>query len=279
MASRGTLVLRAMIRSPETIGGLVLLTALVLLALVGPSISPWAYDQKDFTALLSPPTAEHWFGTSQIGADLFAQTVRGMQKSLLIGLLVAVISTALAAVVGAFAGYFGGWADRMLMWGVDLLLVLPGFLIISILSPRLRGSGFVVLVLLLAVFGWMLTARIVRGLTVSLREREFVQAARYMGISGPRIVLRHIIPNLSSFLIIDGALNVSGAIIGEAGLSFFGFGVQPPDVSLGTVIAAGAPAAIPHPWLFVFPAGVLILIVLSVNLIGDGLRDALEGRS
>ncbi|MEZ0075614.1 ABC transporter permease [Planotetraspora sp. GP83] len=277
--SRGALVARRMARNPETVAGLLLLAVLTVLALAGPALYPWDYGQKDFTAFLRPPSAEHWFGTTQIGSDVFALSLRGMQKSLLIGLLVAVVSTVLAAAVGACAGYFGGWADRLLMWQVDLLLVLPGFLIIAILSPKLRERGFLILVGLLAIFGWMITARVVRGLTISLREREFVQAARYMGIPAPLIVLRHVIPHLASFLIIDGAISVSGAIIAEAGLSFFGFGVQPPDVSLGTVIAAGASEAVPHPWLFAFPAGLLILIVLAVNLVGDGLRDALDPAS
>nr|BFE87507.1 hypothetical protein GCM10020093_101080 [Planobispora longispora] len=160
--------------------------------------------------------------------------------------------------------------------GADLLLVLPSFLIIAIISPRLKGGSWLWFVLLLALFSWMITSRVVRSMTLSLREREFVLAARYMGIPAWKIILRHIVPNLSSLLIIDATINVSGAIIGEAALSFFGFGIQPPDVSLGTLIAAGSDKVTGYPWLFLFPAGLLVLLVLSVNLIGDGLRDALD---
>jgi peptide/nickel transport system permease protein len=134
-------------------------------------------------------------------------------------------------------------------------------------------------VVLLAAFLWMVTARIVRGMTISLREREYVLAAKYMGVPGWRIIMRHVLPNISSLLIIDATINVSAAIISETGLSYFGFGVQPPDVSLGTLIADGTRSATTHPWMFGFPAGLLVLIVLSVNLIGDGLRDALDPSS
>jgi glutathione transport system permease protein len=165
------------------------------------------------------------------------------------------------------------------MWFVELLLVIPAFLIIAILSPNFRGRTWLLLVLVVAAFLWMVTARIVRGMTISLREREYVLAARYMGVSTPRIVFRHILPNVSSLLIIDATINVSVAILTETGLSFFGFGVQPPDVSLGSLIADGQDAAVTYPWLFGFPAALLVLIVLSVNLVGDGLRDALDPTS
>ena len=200
-----------------------------------------------------------------------------MQKSMLIGVFVAVISTVIAATVGAIAGYFGGWRDRTLMWIVDLLLVVPSFIVVAIVTPRL-GSGDRVfwLIVLFSVFGWMISSRIVRGMTMSLREREFVVAARYMGVSNTRIILRHILPNVASLLIIDTTLNVGTAILAETGLSFLGFGIQPPDVSLGTLIAAGTQSALTFPWVFLFPAGVLVLIILSANLVGDGLRDALD---
>lgn len=132
--------------------------------------------------MLTPPSREHFFGTSQIGGDIYALTLRGLQKSLIIGLLVALFSTGLAAIVGAFAGYLGGRADRSLMWLVDLLLVLPSFLLIAIMSPLYRGRTWLVFVVLLAAFGWMITARIVRGMAFSLRERDFIRAARYMGM-------------------------------------------------------------------------------------------------
>ena len=277
--SRGGLVARRFLCRRLAVTGLVVLGLLFLLAFAGPHLTPWDYTDKDYDAFLQGPSADHWFGTTQTGGDVFALTMRGMQKSLVIGVLVALIATALAALVGAFAGYFGGWTDRVLMWFVDLLLVVPAFLIVAIVSPTFRGSTWLVFVILLAAFLWMVTARMVRGMTVSLRDREFVLAARYMGVSGPRIVLRHILPSMSSLLVIDATINVGAAIISETGLSYFGFGVQPPDVSLGTVIADGTSAAVSYPWLFAFPAGLLVLIILAVNLVGDGMRDALDPTS
>ncbi|MEV4470795.1 ABC transporter permease [Nonomuraea sp. NPDC049504] len=274
---RSKVVLRRLLRNKQTRYGVIALILLVALAYVGPFIGPYDWTDKDFLAFLSPPGADHWWGTTSIGQDMYAVTLRGMQKSIVIGLLVALISTGLAALVGAFAGYFGGWVDKALMWGVDLLLVLPSFLIIAIVSPQLKdGASWLWFVVLLAAFSWMITSRVVRSMTLSLREREYVLAAVYMGIPRWKIIMRHIVPNLSSLLIIDATLNVSGAIIGEAALSFFGFGIQPPDVSLGTLIAEGSRNATGYPWLFAFPAGLLVALVLSVNMIGDGLRDALD---
>jgi peptide/nickel transport system permease protein len=274
--SRGRLVLRRFRRRRMAVFGLFLVVALFVLAFVGPHLTRWQYDSLDYTAVYQPPNSSHWFGTTQVGEDVFAQTMRGMQKSLVIGLLGAFLATGTAAVVGAFAGYYAGWVERVLMWVVDLLLVLPSFLIIAILSPVFHGKTWLVFVLLLAAFIWMITARVVRGLTMSLKEREFVQAARFMGVRPARIIFRHILPNMASLLIIDYTVNVGGVILAETGLSYFGFGVQPPDVSLGTLIRDGTPAALPFPWLFLFPGGLLILFVLAVNFIGDGLRDALD---
>jgi len=279
IASRWGIVLTRFRRRKLAMFGLVLLVLLFLLAFVGPYISQWTYTDHDFNAFLSGPSLDHWFGTTQTGGDVYALTLRGMQKSLVIGLLVALFSTGLAALVGSFAGYFGGWVDRALMWFVDLLLVLPAFLIIAILSPTFRGKTWLVFVVLLAAFLWMVTARIVRGMTISLREREYVMAARYMGVPPHKIIFRHILPNISSLLIVDATINVSAAVISETGLSYFGFGVQPPDVSLGTLIADGTPAAVTYPWLFGFAAGLLVAIVLAVNLVGDGMRDALDPTS
>jgi peptide/nickel transport system permease protein len=270
------LVLRRFLRQRLAVFGLIVVAALFVVAYASPYVTEWRHDELDTSAFLSPPTLDHWFGTTQNGFDVFALTMRGLQKSLVIGLLGALIATGLAAIVGAFAGYFGGWLNTTLVGIVDLLLVLPGFLIIAILSPMLDGRSWLVFVVLLAAFQWMITARIVRGLTLSLKEREFVQAARFMGVPSWRIVLRHILPNMASLLIIDATINVSSLILAEVGLSFFGFGVQPPDVSLGTLIGDAAGAALTFPWQFYFPAGFLVALVLAINLVGDGLRDALD---
>jgi peptide/nickel transport system permease protein len=279
IASRWGILFTRFRRRRLAMFGLGVLVFLFLLAFVGPYLSQWEYTDHDFNAFLQGPSVDHWFGTTQTGGDVYALTLRGMQKSLIIGILVALFSTGLAALVGSFAGYFGGWVDRALMWFVDLLLVLPAFLIIAILSPTFRGKTWLVFVILLAAFLWMVTARIVRGMTISLREREYVLAARYMGVPSHKIIFRHVLPNISSLLIVDATINVSAAVISETGLSYFGFGVQPPDVSLGTLIADGTPAAVTYPWLFGFAAGLLVAIVLAVNLVGDGLRDALDPTS
>jgi peptide/nickel transport system permease protein len=274
--SRRRLVLRRFVRQRLALVGLGMVVLLFAAAYLSPFVAPWQYNELDTRAFLSPPSAAHWFGTTQTGFDMFALTMRGLQKSLVIGLLGAVLSTALAAVVGAFSGYFGGALNTILLTIVDLLLVLPAFLIIAILSPLFRDHTWIVFVFLLAAFQWMITARIVRGLTLSLKEREFVKAARFMGVPGWRIIFRHILPNMASFLIIDATVNVSALILAEVGLSFFGFGVQPPDVSLGTLIGDHAGAALAYPWEFYFPSGFLVLLILSINLVGDGLRDALD---
>jgi peptide/nickel transport system permease protein len=274
--TRGQLVRRRFMRNKLAVFGLVTLTLIFLMAFFGPYLSKHKWDELDFMYLLQPPSREHWFGTTQIGGDVFALTMRGLQKSLIIGLLVALFSTGIAAMVGAFAGYLGGRVDRAMMWLVDLLLVLPSFLLIAIMSPLYRGKTWLVFVVLLAAFGWMVTSRIVRGMAMSLRERDFIRAARYMGVPTRTIVFRHLSPNVASILIISATLDVGGTILSETGLSYLGFGIQPPDVSLGSLIADGTNSALTYPWLFCFAGGALVLTVLSVSFIGDGLRDAFD---
>lgn len=275
--SRRNLVLRRFIRNTPAVVALILLALLFVGCYALPPLLPYGYTELDSHALLQPPSPQHWFGTNALGQDLLTRTLRGMQKSMLIGFCVAVISTSIAATVGSVAGYFGGWRDRALMWLVDLLLVVPGFILIAIITPRTKQSSSIAwLIILLAAFGWMVSSRMVRGLTMSLRERDFVSAARYMGVSSRRVIVSHIVPNVASILIIDATLNVGFAILAETGLSFLGFGVQPPDVSLGTLIADGTPSTTTFPWVFLFPAGALVLIVLCTNLTGDGLRDAFD---
>lgn len=279
LVSRGRLVLRRLLRNRLALVGAVVIVLLYVAAFTYTWYWPWSYTASDPTAYLAPPGGTHLFGTDKDGIDLYAEVMRGLQKSLTIGLLVGVLSTTLAAVVGSVAGYLRGISDRVLMWLVDLLLILPNFLILSVLSPTFKGKSWLVFVALLAAFSWMITARIVRGMTLSLREREFVTAARLMGVPAWQVILRHILPQISSLLIADATINVGTAILTETSLSYFGFGIQLPDISLGTLIANGTDSAVTFPWLFFIPAGFLVLTVLSINLVGDGLRDALDPQS
>jgi peptide/nickel transport system permease protein len=277
--SRLVQIWRRLRSTPRFWVGSIALLVIVLWALFGLAIYPWSATDQDGLAFSQGPSGSHWFGTNGIGQDVYAQTIIGLQKSLLVGLIVGPAAALIAGFVGAISGYVGGVWDRVIVWFIDLLLVLPSFYILVLLSPTFKNASIVALILFLALFGWMVLARVVRGQTMSLREREYVKAARYMGVGGLTIVRRHIIPNVASLLIIDATLGVGAAILSETALSFFGFGIQPPDVSLGTLLAAGSSAAVTRPWLFVFPSAVLILTVLATSLIGDALRDAVDPTS
>ena len=279
--TRRQLIWRRFLRNRMAVVGAFGIAFLFFLAVAGPFVLYWKFDDIDTAAFLTPPNSAHLLGTTRSGRDVLALTVRGLGKSLLIGFLVALISTSLAALVGASAAYLGGWYERSMLWIVDLLLVVPSFFLIAVAS---RGApegdaAWILLVVLLAAFAWPLSARVVRSLTLSIREREYVLAARFMGLSAARIIVRHILPNASSLLIIDATLGVGYAILSETGLSYFGFGVQPPDTSLGTLIGEGARMATTYPWIFTGPAVVLVFLVLCVNAVGDGLRGALDPAS
>ncbi|MFM7046338.1 MAG: ABC transporter permease, partial [Actinomycetota bacterium] len=190
--SRGALIRRRFVRNKLAVFGLVIIVLMFLAAFVGPYFSKWSYTDNDFDYLLSPPSSEHWFGTTQVGVDVFAQTMRGLQKSLIIGLLVAIFSTSLSAFIGSVAGYVGGRTDRGIMWVVDVLLVIPSLLILVILSRYYQGRSWLLLVVGLTIFDWMITSRVVRGLAMSLIERDFVRAARYMCVPTRKIIARHL---------------------------------------------------------------------------------------
>lgn len=278
--TRGALVRRRFFRSTTSKIGVIGIILIVLLALVGPYITQWDYQQVD-RMFLSPPGPEHWFGTTQGGRDVFALTIEGLRKSLMIGTAVAAIQTVVAALVGASAAYFGGFFEKAALWVIDLLLVIPSFLIIAVISQKTGGnnSSTLLFILLLAAFGWMLTARVVRSMTLSVKNLEYVTAARYMSVPSHVIITKHIIPNVASYLIIDAALAFVSAVMSETVLSYFGFGVQPPETSLGTLIAEGQGMAVTYPWIFMAPAMILTLTLIFVNFIGDGLRDAIDPSS
>lgn len=276
---RWRLILKRTFSTKRAWIGAGVLILMFLLAYVGPLFYPWSSTDQDYLSFNKGPSLDHWFGTDTIGQDIFAQSMAGLQKSLLIGLIVGPVTAILAGLVGSIAGYVGGVWDRVIVWVIDLLLVLPSFYILVLLSPLFKSLAWVALVIFLPLFGWMVLARVIRGQTMSLRERDYVKAARFMGVGGFTIIRRHIIPNVASLLIIDATLGVGAAILSETTLSYFGFGIQPPDVSLGTLLAAGSAAATTRPWLFVPPAILLIATVLASSLLGDALRDAVDPTS
>src|SRR5438876_71570 len=180
--SRGRLVRRRFLRRRSGVAGLIVLVLIFLLAYVGPYFTHWKFDDFDQNSVLAGPSSDHFFGVDDVGRDVYARTLHGLQKSLIIGLVAALVTTAIAAVAGSVAGFFGRYIDAAVVWVIDLLLVLPSFLILAILSPVLAGKSWLWLVLLLSLFSWMITGRVVRGMTMSLKEREYVQAARFMGV-------------------------------------------------------------------------------------------------
>jgi peptide/nickel transport system permease protein len=276
--SRPRLYARRFLRNRSAVGGVVILGLLVLFAVVGPVVSPFSHTDVDFTSLTMPPSPEHPFGTNGAGNDTFAQAAHGLQRSLVIAFVVSLLTTVIAAVVGAAAAYFGGSTERIIIGLVHFLMVVPSFLILALMSNS-AGGDWRVLIVALTLFGWMFTARVVWSLATSLREREYVQAARFMGVRPIVIVFRHLIPNIGSLLIVTFTLGVATTVQSEVALSFIGFGVQVPDVSLGTMLADGANTISSAPWLFYAPAALATLLTVSMALIGDGLRDALDPMS
>lgn len=276
--SRRRLYLRRFLRNRGALVGLAVLAVLILFALFGSVLTTYTYTDVDFANLSSAPSPEHLFGTNGAGNDTYAQAVHGLQRSLVIALVVSALTTTIAAIVGAVAAYLGGLAEKIILEVIHFLLVVPAFLILALVSQRAHGN-WSVLILVLTLFGWMFSARVVWSLATSLREREYVQAARYMGVRPIRIVVRHLIPNIGSLLIVSFTLGVVATVQSETALSFIGFGVQPPDVSLGTMLSDGANTVSSAPWLFYFPAGLVTLLTVSMALIGDGLRDALDPTS
>lgn len=279
--SRRRLIWRRFWRSAGGRVGLIGLALVLLLAIVGPSLARWDYWVVDDNAFLSPPSADHWFGTNQGGFDIFAMTIEGLRKSLLIGFAVAAIVEILAAMIGASAAYFGKRVGAILQWVTDLLLVIPSFLIIAIISQHTAGSrnSTWMLIILLSAFSWMISARVIRAMTLSLVNLDYVTAARFMSVPSFVVIVRHVLPNVASYLIIDFTIGVVSAILGETTLSFFGFGVQKPETSLGTLLGDGMASATTSPWVFLYPAGVLVILLLCVNFMGDALRDAIDPSS
>ncbi|MEZ2121047.1 ABC transporter permease [Corynebacterium sp. CCM 9203] len=276
--SKTRLYVRRFARNKMAVIGLIIFVGLVFLAVIGPFTTNWAYDDPDFLALSTPPSSEHWFGTNSSGNDLYAMTVHGLGRSLTIALLVSIGTTIISAFVGTAAALFGGNAEKAILGLIHFLLVIPSFLVIALLVSG-SGGDWKLLTIVLIAFGWTYFARVIWSMALSLREREYVRAARYMGVSSGRIIIRHMIPNIGSLLIINLTLGVVSTVMSETGLSFLGLGVKIPDVSLGTLLSTGANALESSPWEFYFPAAVLSMLTVSMAFIADGLRDALDPNS
>lgn len=276
--SKTMLYVRRFLRNKMAVVGVVIFILLVLAAIVGPHLTKWSYSDPDFLNLSTEPSGEHWFGTTDAGNDLFAQTVHGLGRSLTIALLVATGTTVIAALVGTGMALYGGWVSKVLLWLIHLLLAIPSFLLTALVVGG-SGGDWKLLALVLVVFGWMMTARVIWSMALSVRENDYIRAAGYMGVSKARTIVRHMIPNIGSLLVIQFTLAVVSTIASETGLSFLGLGVKLPDVSLGTLLQVGAGNLTAAPWQFWFPAGALTLLTVSVAFISDGLRDALDPNS
>jgi oligopeptide transport system permease protein len=258
-----------------------LLAVLVLASLLAPLASRYAIDHVDWTLtpLASPPSLEngHWFGTDSNGRDLFARVWSGTQVSLLVALLATVVSLAIGVAWGATAGYLGGRVDDWMMRFVDVLYALPYMFFVIILTV-VFGRSLLLIFLAIGAVGWLTMARIVRGQALALRQREFVTAAITLGLPTHRIIARHIVPNVLGTVVVYATLTVPQVILFESFLSFLGLGVQEPLTSLGRLVAEGALEMETSPWLLLIPSAVLGTILLCLNFLGDGLRDALDPR-
>jgi peptide/nickel transport system permease protein len=274
--SQWRMVSRRFFRHRLAMASLVVLVLLVLLSLVGGRV--WKYDYTQITPEFSTgPSWGHPMGTDGPGHDTFAQVLRGAQKSVQIMLLVALFSTGIGVFVGAVAGYYRGKVDAVLMRSIDLILTIPTLAILAVLSNKVRQSGsWFGIALIIAALVWTTIARIVRAEVLSVREKEFVEAARAAGANDWRIITRHLLPNVVGSIIVAATLTMAAAILIETTLSYLGLGIRVPDTSLGLLVSDGQSSAQTRPWLFYFPGLFIIIIVLCVNFIGDGLRDAFD---
>ncbi|HCO42732.1 MAG TPA: peptide ABC transporter permease [Gammaproteobacteria bacterium] len=269
--------LRRLRRNRPAMTSLLLLGLLVLAVTLGPVLSPNAFDRSDWDAILLPPTLAggHWFGTDFLGRDLLVRTLHGGRISLLVGLSATLVSLAIGVVWGATAGYVGGRVDAFMMRVVDILYALP-FMFFVILLMVFFGRNIFLIFIALGAVEWLTMARIVRGQTLSVKRKEFIEAAHAGGVSNTKIIFRHIIPNVLGPVIVYMTLTIPQVILTESFISFLGLGVQEPLTSLGNLISNGARDMEIAPWTLIFPALTMMLTLFCFNFIGDGLRDALD---
>ncbi|PXX49967.1 ABC transporter permease subunit [Aquitalea magnusonii] len=264
-------------RNKAAVLSLIVLAFITLACVFGPMLLPHTYEDTDWDAMGIAPTLAntHWFGTDALGRDLLVRCLIGGRISLMVGALATIASVALGIVWGATAGFMGGKVDALMMRVVDMMYAVP-YLLIAILMVTLLGRDFYLVVLTITVFSWMDMARVVRGQTLAIKSKEYVEAAHAIGVSTPKIIFRHIVPNLLGIVVIYTTVTVPGVILTESVLSFLGLGVQEPMTSWGVLIQDGAGVMDASPWILLFPAGLLSVTLYCANYIGDGLRDALD---
>lgn len=257
--------------------------AILVLASALAFASPYSPTEQEPTNSFQKVSAEHWFGTDELGRDVFTRILYGGRVSLTVGLFSTFLSILLGVVVGALSGYFGGWVDSILMRVTDAFLTFPSIFVLIILGAFLREqqaewlkNSVLVVILIIAALSWMWPARMVRGLFITLREREFITASRALGGGSARIILQHILPNCIGPILVSGTLQMASAIITESGLSYLGFGVQPPTPTWGSILATAQNQVFKAPWIAFYPGLMIFITVMAVNYIGDGLRDAFD---
>ncbi len=267
---------RRLLRNKAAVASMVMLALLAIAALIGPHLVPYAYDQINKSDVWVPPlTGDHLLGTDSLGRDLLARLLIGLRVSLAIGVVATSVSLVIGVAWGATAGYLGGRVDELMMRLVDVLYSLP-FIFFVILLMVTFGRNFILMFVAIGAVEWLTMSRIVRGQTLSLKQREFIEAARAAGLSGPAIVARHIVPNLLGPVVVYVTLTIPAVILAESFLSFLGLGVQEPLTSLGVLISQGAQDMEVAPWLLVAPSATMVVTLMGFNFIGDGLRDAID---
>jgi oligopeptide transport system permease protein len=254
------------------------LAIITLVCVAGPWISPYGYEQQDLANTFSPPGAQHWLGSDQLGRDLLVRLLYGGRVSLGVGLAATFVALTIGVVYGAVAGFFGGKLDAFMMRTVDIVYSLP-FPIFVILLMVFFGRNIILLFVAIGAVEWLTMARIVRSQVMAVKKMEFIEAARSLGFGRRRIIFRHILPNILGPIIVYTTLTIPAVMLLEAFLSFLGLGVQPPMSSWGVLIKDGAEKMEEYPWLLQFPAALFSLTLFSLNFLGDGLRDALDVRS
>lgn len=259
------------------VAGSVVVVLLFVLSILAPWIAPYDPAAIDLKNILQPPSAKHWFGTDQLGRDVLSRMIWGAQISLKVGFVSTGIAIFIGTILGAVAGYYGRWVDAVIMRFVDIMLCFPTFFLILAVIAFLEPSIWNIMVIIGAT-GWMGITRLVRADFISLKERDFVQAARVIGASDLRIIFIHILPNCMASVLVAATLGVAGAILTESALSFLGIGVQPPTPSWGNILTAGKDNIDIAWWLSLYPGLAILVTVLGYNMLGEGIRDSLDPR-